>query len=178
MTKTDTTAAEALEPPKGENVISQRNGCGKYGVYAEVLEYLEDRRLKRHAKIFVCDQMVVTYERNAGRKSARWIATKVDGVDAARAQARKFLDRYGKGTRVATTRGGAFLVEMTATDLRDIAKGETPYARYTGAFAIEHRFGRIDDEELLDAAALATLKAPAGKAVPIPVGEDDEIEPF
>lgn len=155
---TDTKNFEALGEPAlvKTNVVRQRNGAKTFALYLELVEYHKDKTVARHAKMLMHRDMVVTYERAQGRKAARWIVTKVDGLSIATAQADKFLKRYGTGNRFAVTRGGAFLVELTQTDLEDIARGEAPYARYTGAFAVEHRLGKVDDGSTYDGDAPIT----------------------
>jgi hypothetical protein len=143
-----------------DDVTLQRDGLHAFALYQELLEYGTNGKLVRHVRLLVCSNMVVTSERQAGRKSGRWAATPATDLDAAKKAAEAFLAKFGKGNRTVVPRGRPQLIELKGADTDAIAKGETPFAKYTGKFAVDHRFGKMaeNDAEVADYDLTAAVK--------------------
>jgi len=143
-----------------DDVTLQRDGLHAFALYMELLEYGPNGKLARHVRLLACANMLVTSERQAGKKSGRWVAAPQPDYDACKKAAEAFLAKFGKGNRTTVMRGRPQLIELKGADTDAMANGETPFAKYTGKFAVDYRFGKMaeNDAEVADYDVEAAVK--------------------
>lgn len=131
-------------------IIRKRSGgVDAYGMYIGVVVYnRNDGRLVQEERFFLADRTLCTYVRSYGSKrGSTWTAEKLENGAAAVQKLREHLaELEGHPWKGVETVGLPYLVELTASDVESIRKGEPPYARYAGSVATEAAVGKIDDD--------------------------------
>lgn len=125
------------------DTIHKRDGVNAYGLYFDyVIYHPGNLTLLRQERRFLVKNLLCVYGRMAGDKRAAWRVYPYATHDAARDALVKHLERI---TVAAVLLHKPLLVEMTASDMEAVNKGEAPYGRFGGVVATEKAIGKIDD---------------------------------
>lgn len=149
MSTTETSSPDFSELAKDPNVITTKDGVDAYGLYTEFVRFVEySGAFDAHVRLFLFENSLSMYTRQAGRKAGRWQVVYYTNHDEAQAKMLETVDRLNHTGRVLEIRGEPLLLQASISDIVATRKKDKRGAdcRWRGINTTDARLGKVTDE--------------------------------
>lgn len=151
---TDTTAVPASTPDftnltKDPDVITTKDGVDAYGLYVELVRFNEySGSFDAHIRVFLFENSLSMYTRQAGRKAGRWQVVYYNSHEVARQAMLDTVSTLNHIGRVVEMRGEPLLIQASVSDIVATRKKDKRGAdcRWRGINTMDARLGKVTDD--------------------------------